>query len=151
MSDCMPKEQYEHIKAMQDYLLDVTNMTEEDAWNFAFRCWQLCDSSKFIHLLNVMHNPKSENTVTPREIAVKTGKTVVVLSNGLAHFVGRYSADESKMLRTAKITDEDWDNVYYPDGTSEWERMKARRKSQLIDRAYGETLRIDLDDDMVEG
>ena len=148
MSDCMPKELNKHIKAMQDYLLDVTNMTEEDAWNFAFRCWQLCDSSKFIHLMNVMHNPKSENTVTPREIAVKTGKTVVVLSNGLAHFVGRHSAEDSKMLRTAKITDEDWDNVYYPDGTSEWERMKARRKSQLIDRAYGEMLRIDLDDVM---
>ena len=60
--ECMPKEQYEHIKAMQDYLLDVTNMTEEDAHKFAFICWQLCDSSKFIHLLNVMHNPKSETS-----------------------------------------------------------------------------------------
>lgn len=89
--------------------------------------------------------------MTPREIAVKTGKPVIVYSSGLAHFVGRHSAEESKMLRTAKITDEDWDNVYYPDGTSEWERMKARRKSQRIDRAYGEILGIDLDDDMVEG
>ena len=88
--------------------------------------------------------------MTPREIAVKTGKTVVVLSNGLAHFVGRHSAEESKMLRTAKITDEDWDNVYYPDGTSEWERMQSRRKSQRIDRAYQEILRIDLADDFVE-
>lgn len=60
--ECMPKELNKHIKAMQDYLLDVTNMTEEDAWNFAFRCWQLCDSSKFIHLLNIMHNPKSETS-----------------------------------------------------------------------------------------
>lgn len=89
--------------------------------------------------------------MTPREIAVKTGKTVMVYSSGLACFVGRHSAEESKMLRTAKITDEDWDNVYYPDGTSEWERMKARSKSQRIDRAYGEMLRIDLDDDIVEG
>lgn len=88
--------------------------------------------------------------MTPREIAVKTGKTVMVYSSGLACFVGRHSAEESKMLRTAKITDEDWDNVYYPDGTSEWERMKARRKSQRIDRAYGEMLRIDLNDDFVE-
>ena len=90
--------------------------------------------------------------MTPREIAVKTGKTVGVDTGGFAFFVGRHSADESKMLRTAKITEEDWDNVYYPDGTSEWERMKARRKSQLTDRAsYGEMLRIDLDDDVMEG
>lgn len=89
--------------------------------------------------------------ITPREIAVKTGKPVMVYSSGLACFVGRHSAEESKMLRTAKITDEDWDNVYYPDGTSEYERMKARSKSQRIDRAYGEMLRIDLDDDIVEG
>lgn len=89
--------------------------------------------------------------MTPREIAVKTGKTVMVYSGGLACFVGRHSTEESKMLRTAKITDEDWDNVYYPDGTSEWERMKARSKSQRIDKAYGEMLRIDLDDDIVEG
>ena len=60
--DCMPKEQYEAIKAMQEYLLELTNMTEEEALNFAFRCWQLCDSSKFIPLLNVMHNPKSETS-----------------------------------------------------------------------------------------
>lgn len=88
--------------------------------------------------------------MTPREIAVKTGKTVMVLSSGRACFVGRHSAEESRLLQKAKITDEDWDNVYYPDGTSEWERMKARRKSQLIDRAYGEMLRIDLDDAFVE-
>ena len=75
---------------------------------------------------------KGVNTVTPREIAVKTGKPVMVYSSGLACFIGRHSADESKMLRTAKITDEDWDNVYYPDGTSEWERMRERAVSKEI-------------------
>ena len=89
--------------------------------------------------------------LTPREIAVKTGKPVMVYSSGLACFIGRHSEKEAKLLEKAKTTDEDWDNVYYPDGTSEWERMKARRKSQLIDRAYGEMLRIDLDDDVIEG
>lgn len=28
--ECMPKEQYEHIKAMQDYLLEITNMTKRE-------------------------------------------------------------------------------------------------------------------------
>lgn len=88
--------------------------------------------------------------MTPREIAVKTGKPVMVYSSGLACFIGRHSAEESKLLETAKITDEDWDNVYYPDGTSEWERMQSSRKSQRIDRAYQEILGIDQDDDFVE-
>lgn len=40
MSDCMPKEQYEYITAIQHDMLEITNMTEDEAWNFAFRCWQ---------------------------------------------------------------------------------------------------------------
>lgn len=68
--------------------------------------------------------------LTPREIAVKTGKTVGVDSGGFAFFVGRHSAEEAKLLGKAKTTDEDWDNVYYPDGTSEWERMQTRAVSK---------------------
>lgn len=41
MGDRMSKEQYEYIKALQDDCLECTNMTENEAWNFAFRCWQL--------------------------------------------------------------------------------------------------------------
>ena len=70
--------------------------------------------------------------LTPREIAVKTGKTVGVDSGGFAFFVGRHSEKEARMLEKAKITDEDWDNVYYPDGTSEWERMQTRAVSKEI-------------------
>lgn len=68
--------------------------------------------------------------LTPREIAVKTGKTVGVDSGGFAFFVGRHSAEEAKLLETVKTTDADWDNVYYPDGTSEWERMQTRAVSK---------------------
>ena len=39
-NDCMPKEQFEHIKIIQKYMLESTNMTEDEAWDFAFRCWQ---------------------------------------------------------------------------------------------------------------
>ena len=70
--------------------------------------------------------------LTPREIAVKTGKTIGVDSGGFAFFVGRHSEKEARMLEKAKITDEDWDNVYYPDGTSEWERMRERAVSKEI-------------------
>jgi hypothetical protein len=41
MGDQMPKEQYDYIKAIQDDCLESTNMTENEAWDFAFRCWQL--------------------------------------------------------------------------------------------------------------
>ena len=41
MGDCMPKEQEEYIKSIQKDCMENTNMTESEAWNFAFRCWQL--------------------------------------------------------------------------------------------------------------
>lgn len=41
MSGCqIPKEQFEYMGKIQDDMLDRTNMTEQEAWNFAFRCWQ---------------------------------------------------------------------------------------------------------------
>lgn len=41
MGEQMPKEQYEYIKNIQDDCLERTNMTNDEAWHFAFRCWQL--------------------------------------------------------------------------------------------------------------
>lgn len=41
MGDVMPKEQAEWIADTQKYCLEATNMTEQEAYNFAFRCWQL--------------------------------------------------------------------------------------------------------------
>lgn len=37
----MPKEQADWIIDTQLYCLNATNMTEDEAYNFAFRCWQL--------------------------------------------------------------------------------------------------------------
>ena len=72
--------------------------------------------------------------MTAREVAVKTGKTVWVDTGGFAYFVGPHSEKEARMLERAKITDEDWDNIYYTDGTSEWERMQTRAVSkELVD------------------
>lgn len=96
-----------------------------------------------------MADGNNKRRLTPREIAVKTGKTVMVYSSGLACFVGRHSAEESKMLRTAKITEEDWDNVYYPDGTSEWERMRERAVSKDTADCINE-LGFEFDDVTVE-
>ena len=36
----MPKEQYDFIKGIQDYMLEATNMEENEAWSFGFRIWQ---------------------------------------------------------------------------------------------------------------
>ena len=41
MSNCMPKEQREYIEKIQKDCLESTNMTESEAYDFAFRCWQL--------------------------------------------------------------------------------------------------------------
>ena len=38
MGDCMPKEQRDYIEAIQLDCMERTNMTIEEAWNFAFRC-----------------------------------------------------------------------------------------------------------------
>ena len=37
----MPEELETYLNAIQKFALNRTNMTEEEAWSFAFRCWQL--------------------------------------------------------------------------------------------------------------
>lgn len=39
--DMMPKEQQNYIEKIQKHCLEETNMTENEAYDFAFRCWQL--------------------------------------------------------------------------------------------------------------
>lgn len=39
--ETMPKEQAEYIEKIQNDCLERTNMTKEEAYTFAFRCWQL--------------------------------------------------------------------------------------------------------------
>ena len=41
MTDCMPKAQYEFVTKVKNDMLTNTNMTEDEAWNFGFRCWQM--------------------------------------------------------------------------------------------------------------
>lgn len=48
--EAMPFEQQDYIDRLQQYCLEATNMTESEAYNFAFRCWQLN-----------MDNPKIRN------------------------------------------------------------------------------------------
>lgn len=38
--DQMPKAQYEFINKIKNYMLDASNMKEEEAWDFGFRVWQ---------------------------------------------------------------------------------------------------------------
>ena len=63
------------------------------------------------------------NKITPREYSVITGHTVIVYSNGQA-----YIAYDGMLMpipdSRIKIDEADLDNMYYPDGTSEWERMR---------------------------
>ena len=37
----MPKEQYDYIRKIADLCLEATNMTDVEAWDFGFRCWQM--------------------------------------------------------------------------------------------------------------
>ena len=53
--ECMPKEQYKAMRAMQDYLLESTNLKDDyEAWKFAFLCYQHCKDEKFKSLLKDM-------------------------------------------------------------------------------------------------
>lgn len=38
--DVMLKEQYDFIKGIQEYMLEASNMKEDEAWDFGFRIWQ---------------------------------------------------------------------------------------------------------------
>lgn len=39
--DCMPKAQFEFVQKVKTDMLKNTNMTEDEAWDFGFRCWQM--------------------------------------------------------------------------------------------------------------
>jgi hypothetical protein len=41
MGDVMPKEQSDYISKIKDECLEKTNMSEQEAWDFGLRCWQL--------------------------------------------------------------------------------------------------------------
>ena len=54
--DMMPKDQQEYIDRIQKHCLESTNMTENEAYEFAFRCWQLDYDKKpkkkeFLHFI----------------------------------------------------------------------------------------------------
>lgn len=40
MCNAMPREDFRFIKKIQVYMLDSTNMTNDEAWSFGFRIWQ---------------------------------------------------------------------------------------------------------------
>lgn len=40
MADMMPKEQYNFIHGIEEWMLKATNMTDNEAYDFAFRVWQ---------------------------------------------------------------------------------------------------------------
>lgn len=41
MSDMMPESQSRFINILQEYVISATNMTHDEAYNFAFRVWQM--------------------------------------------------------------------------------------------------------------
>lgn len=47
MGDCMPLEQQQWLDEMKTYLMNATNMKEDEAEVFSFRLWQLKDMRGF--------------------------------------------------------------------------------------------------------
>lgn len=43
----VPKEQEKYLENLSSYMRIRTNMTEEQAWSFALRCWQFKDKEEF--------------------------------------------------------------------------------------------------------
>lgn len=56
--------------------------------------------------------------MTPREYAIKNNCEVTVYSNGMVWANGE--------VEDLDVDFDDMDNIFYPDGTSEWERMSTR-------------------------
>ena len=56
--------------------------------------------------------------MTPREYAIKNNCEVTVYSNGMVWSNGE--------IEGLEVDFDDMDNIFYPDGTSEWERMQKR-------------------------
>lgn len=71
--------------------------------------------------------------ITPRQYAIKTGNTVIVYSNGQA-----YMSKDGQIIPIAEdrisIEDGDLENIYYPDGTSEWEHCLIGRYLEIKSR-----------------
>lgn len=69
--------------------------------------------------------PKPE-PLSPSEYAVTTKNRVIVYSNGDAYSIIGEGTDEERIHipeYLLRVTDRDLDDVFYPDGTSEWSRM----------------------------
>lgn len=43
MADCMSRDQFMFIFELTDKMQQATNMTPDEAWDFAFRVWQFQD------------------------------------------------------------------------------------------------------------
>ena len=70
--DVMPKEQSDFIEGIQDYMLEASNMKEDEAWDFGFRIWQFQDWLKG-YIEKVQLSP--ETSTNDEEIIIKTGQT----------------------------------------------------------------------------
>lgn len=54
MGECMPVEQQSFIDKIKTECLEKTNMTDQEAWSFGFRCWQLgyCKKGDILNSIN---------------------------------------------------------------------------------------------------
>ncbi len=68
MSDMMPESQSRFINILQEYVISATNMTHDEAYNFAFRVWQmqeylkefLCKAPGWISVKDRLPEPPGE-------------------------------------------------------------------------------------------
>lgn len=51
MNDAMPKEQENYLRDLTNFMGEATNMNADEAYNFAFRCWQFKNNGKFKELV----------------------------------------------------------------------------------------------------
>lgn len=65
--------------------------------------------------------------MTPREYAIKNNCKVIVYSNGMVWADGE--------IEGLEVIQDDMDNIFYPDSTSEWERMNQRGKTMSEEEA----------------
>lgn len=101
--EMMPKEQQEYIEKIQNHCLEATNMTENEAWHFAFRCWQLDYSrkKKKVEFLHFLGRGSCYNTKEGSNSAfIKHGSVLVLIDCGESTF-----ADLMRLNERSNILD----------------------------------------------
>ena len=87
-SNSQPKEIQDKIDRIKKEMLDRTNMTENEAYDFAFKCWQ-CGLDFTNHLESLLDKTEKEKRLLQEELNIKN-TAISNLINRVYHIEKEY-------------------------------------------------------------